>query len=1347
MLSTGLVAAAAFGYLFLLFAIAYYGDWQRARGKSIIANPYIYALSLAAYCTAWTFFGSVGKAATSGVTFLTIYLGPTIIAFSWWFGLRKLLRISKENNLTTMSDFLTLRYGKGAFLGAIATVGVLLAITPYIGLQLKSISDTFNILIYKEVTPPLAIPIYQDTAFYVALLLAMFGILFGARHLDPTERHEGLVAVVVFESLIELLAFLSLGILVTFSLFPGWGEIFARIRQSAEFQQLLLMNTGPHNSYTLFLVLTLLAMGAIHFLPRMFHMAVVENTDERHILTAIWLFPLYLLLMNLFVLPIAFGGLLMGLPPEQGDTFVLRIPLQTGHPYLALLVFLGGLSASTAMVAVASIAVTTMLLNSVLMPLAIRLKLQDRITPHLLTIKRVGILFLILLGYFSYHLVWPTVMLVDIGLIAFCGVMQLAPAMLGALYWREATRWGAIAGLLSGFCLWAYTLVLPYLVEAGWFPLSILSAGPFSLAFLKPTAFLGLTGLDKLSHAFFWSVLFNVGTFVSVSLLTVPSPVEEEQARRFVDVFERERELPLEKRYTYLPSLEQLTHFMEKLIGPRKAAEACRAFLREVAIPESEWGDREKLRLAGFIERTVAGSVGPAAARVIVEGYLSSLGSRMEDVFDLFGRISSSLEESEQHLKRRVAELSVLYEAARRLAASLYFPEILDGVLGVLVEQLGIEKCTVRLLDEDGFLHMKGLRGLPPEARGQVVKPDPESILGQCLLTSQVISVSDSATVRDRLQGLVEEEAMASLVLAPITTETLTLGVMTAASSQKGYFTREHIEFFQSLAGHLGLAVRSANMEEALRLDESRLEAVWQLSQMTKATLKEITDFALEEGVRLTKSKIGYLAFMNEDETVLTMQAWSKTAMEQCAIIDKPIVYPLETTGLWGEAVRQRRPIITNDYAAPTPYKKGYPQNHVEIRRHLNIPVFDGERIVAVAGVGNKDEEYDESDVRQLTLLMNGMWWQIKRQRAEEELAAEVERGIYFQKLLIHTCMDGIVAHDVEGTIRTFNETAAKFLGYEPEEVLGKMNIRELYAPGLAEDIHQKIHDPDYGGAGILENYETWMRPKVGPLVPIWLSARVLYENDREIGMIGHFKDLRERKRMEEELLRSERLAVLGKMAAHISHEIKNPLMLIGGFARQVAQDPSGDPLKNREKLQIIVDEVRRLEDFLAEVGSYAKFSEPQKRPGDFNALIQETCLRLEPSLRESNIELVLKLDPELPEMQFDPAHLRQVILNIAKNGIEAMEAGGTLTIATGRQAGRVFVQICDSGKGIPPEIREKIFQPFFSSKPKGSGLGLAISQKIIEAHQGEIAIESEPQKGTRVTVYLKEEPTSPGQR
>jgi len=785
MLSQNLVLIAAFGYLLLLFAIAYYGDWRRAQGRSIISNPYIYTLSLAVYCTAWTFFGSVGKAATEGVTFLTIYLGPTIMAFFWWLVLRKLVRICKENNLTTMSDFLALRFGKGAFLGALVTVGVLLAIVPYVGLQLKSVSNTFNILLYQAITSPLTTPVFQDTALYVALILAVFGILFGARHLDPTERHEGMVAAVAFVSLTKLLAFLAIGILVTFGLFRGWGDIFIRISQDPEFRQLLQLNIGAHNSYSLFMVQTLLAMGAILFLPRQFHMAVVENTHERHILTAMWLLPLYLLLINLFVMPIAFGGLALGFPQDLADTFVLRLPLESGHPYLALLAFLGGLSASTAMVAVTSITVSTMFLNSLVMPLAIRLKLEKRLPTYLLAIKRTSILMVVLLGYISYRMIGPSAMLVDMGLIAFCGVMQLVPAILGALYWREATKWGAIAGLGSGFLLWAYTLVFPYLVQAGWFPLSIVEEGPLGLAFLKPTAFLGLTGLDNLSHAFFWSLFFNVGTFVSVSLLTEPSPVEAEQARRFVEVFELEREEPREKRFTYLPSMDQFTRFMEKFVGPAKAAEASQGFLNEVTVQEIEWGDREKLLLANYVERTIAGSIGPAAARVIMEGYLSSLGSQMEGVFVLFGEISSSLEESQEKLKRRVAELSVLYEAARRLTSSLYLPDLVEGLQDLLVERLGVEKCSVRMLEDDGLLHIKSCRGLSPRPQEMAAKPEIGSLLGQCLLTPQVISISDTSIVQDRLRGLLEEETLTSYVMAPITTETMALGVLAAASSQK----------------------------------------------------------------------------------------------------------------------------------------------------------------------------------------------------------------------------------------------------------------------------------------------------------------------------------------------------------------------------------------------------------------------------------------------------------------------------------------------------------------------------------------------------------------------------------
>ncbi len=341
---------------------------------------------------------------------------------------------------------------------------------------------------------------------------------------------------------------------------------------------------------------------------------------------------------------------------------------------------------------------------------------------------------------------------------------------------------------------------------------------------------------------------------------------------------------------------------------------------------------------------------------------------------------------------------------------------------------------------------------------------------------------------------------------------------------------------------------------------------------------------------------------------------------------------------------------------------------------------------------------------------------------------------------LIQTCMDGIISNDMQGNILTFNNIAANILGYSPKEVLGKINVRELYPPGVPREIKLKIDDPALGGKGILENYETMVRHKDGTLIPVWLTARIIYEDGREAGVVGHFRDLRERKRMEAEILRSERLSALGRTAAHISHEIKNPLMLIGGFARQVLKDVSGNPEKNKEKLQIIVDEVQRLEGFLEEVGGYAKISEPQKKLGDLNALLQETYERLRPSLREQGITLRLEMAQNLPQVWFDPVHLRQVILNIAKNGIEAMPEGGNLTIVSGREEKRVFVQISDTGEGIPPGVMEKIFQPFFSTKPKGSGLGLAISQKIMEAHQGTITIESEPHRGTRVTCFLNME-------
>src|SRR5262245_24737116 len=330
MLTAPIIVLSSFAYVGLLFAIAYYGDKRADDGRSIIANPYIYALSLAVYATSWTFYGSVGRAATSGIGFLPIYLGPTLMAALWWYVMLKIIRISKANRITSIADFIGSRYGKSQTLGALVTIIAVVGIIPYIALQLKAISNTFSIVLqYPEVAMPgkqLAPLFLGDNTFYIAMLLAAFTILFGTRHLDATERHEGLVAAIAFESVVKLLAFVAVGLFVTFWMYDGFEDIFSRARDSTQLTALITLG-GEGGNYAAWASLTFLSMAAIMFLPRQFQVTVVENVDERHLNKAIWLFPLYLLAINIFVLPIAFGGLLhFPTGTVDADTFVLTLP-------------------------------------------------------------------------------------------------------------------------------------------------------------------------------------------------------------------------------------------------------------------------------------------------------------------------------------------------------------------------------------------------------------------------------------------------------------------------------------------------------------------------------------------------------------------------------------------------------------------------------------------------------------------------------------------------------------------------------------------------------------------------------------------------------------------------------------------------------------------------------------------------------------------------------------------------------------------------------------------------------------------------------------------------------------
>jgi len=348
MLDGWFILLVAFAYLCLLFGIAYYGDKRADEKRSLANNPYIYALSIAVYCTSWTFYGSVGRAASNGVDFLPIYLGPTLAFALWWFVLIKIIRITKINRITSIADFLSSRYGKSTVLSGLVTVIAVVGILPYISLQLKAVSTSFNVILqYPAIVMPSAlgkVPVFQDTTLLVALVLGIFAILFGTRHIDASEHHEGMVVAIAFESVVKLFAFLAIGIFVTFGLFNGFGDLFAKAAAVPAVERLFQVGTG--GDYVRWVTLIVLSMAAILCLPRQFQVTVVENLDESHLKKAIWLFPLYLLVINIFVLPIALAGLLQF--PDgsvDADTFVLTIPMAHGQEALALFAFIGGLSA------------------------------------------------------------------------------------------------------------------------------------------------------------------------------------------------------------------------------------------------------------------------------------------------------------------------------------------------------------------------------------------------------------------------------------------------------------------------------------------------------------------------------------------------------------------------------------------------------------------------------------------------------------------------------------------------------------------------------------------------------------------------------------------------------------------------------------------------------------------------------------------------------------------------------------------------------------------------------------------------------------------------------------------
>lgn len=708
MIAPGTVALVALAYLGLLFGVAAWAGRRGARGESLLRHPSVYALALAVYCTGWTFFGSVGRASTSGVGFLPIYLGPTLTALLWGAVVRKLIRVSRYHRVTSLADLAAARYGKSALVGGVVAVGATLAVVPYIALQLKAVAAGVGALTGTG-APAAALPVAADAAFWIAVGLAVFTVAFGARHLDAAERHDGLVTAVAFEAVVKLVAFLVLGAVVTFGLYGGVGDLFGEAAARPELAALLAFPEGE-GVYLEWAVITGLSALAIVLLPRQFHVAVVENTDERHLERAAWLFPLYLLAINLFVLPIALAGRLRLPAGADADLFVLTLPLTEGMPLLALVVFVGGLSAATSMVIVAATALATMLSNNLAVPLLLRGGALDEAEASpgrlVLGLRRALVVAVVLAGYAYYRLIGAWYPLVSIGLISFAGVAQFAPAVLGGLYWTRGNRAGALAGLVGGLLVWAYVLPLPTLVEAGVLAPTLVTEGPWGVGVLRPHALLGLGALSPLPHAVFWSLLVNVGLYVGVSLWTRADPVEQAQALAFVHIDRYVGSGAGRSAWRGTAAVADLQALLARFLGRRRAERAVGAYV-EAHPPAAGADGQADAAFVHHVETLLAGALGSASARVVVARAVTEEPVPLGEVLDVLDEAQQAraygraLEQKSQELAHQRRQLEATTRELRTANERLRdLDRLRDEFVSTVSHELRTPLTSIRAMAE-----------------------------------------------------------------------------------------------------------------------------------------------------------------------------------------------------------------------------------------------------------------------------------------------------------------------------------------------------------------------------------------------------------------------------------------------------------------------------------------------------------------------------------------------------------------------------------------------------------------------------------------------------------------------
>ncbi|MGZ5912106.1 MAG: ATP-binding protein [Reyranella sp.] len=601
MLAEPTVLALSLAYLGLLFAVAYFGDRHARAWSASSVAPAVYGLSLAIYCTSWTFYGAVGRASTAGFDFVLIYTGPLLLIVLGYPMLRKMVRLAKQHNVTSIADFLASRYGKSRAVGVTATLFATVGVLPYVALQLQAVSSTFKTI--AQPAPWLDGSrgvVHTDTSLIVAALMALFTILFGVRNVQASEQHRGMMLAIAFESVVKLLALLTVGPFVLFVLFDGPGDLLAHLARAPEVAERVTREGSPLT----WVVTTLLSAMAFLCLPRQFHVAVVEHGHPASLRTARWLFPTYLVLINLFVLPIAAGGLLLLGPQVSPDLYVLQLPLANGESWLSAFVFIGGLSAATSMVIVACMALSGMIGNELVMPYLLRRQARwgagapRDMGPLVVFVRRAAVVMILMAGYAYERIISGYLPLASIGLISFCAVANFAPGVVLGLYWKRAHRYGVVTGLAGGFLVWLYALLLPTLRQSA----DAAQEAPLGSYLPAP-----LAELDPVGQGFVAGILVNAFLLVGISLLVRARGSDAEQADAFV--LGAEPEQPQRQAPADAARIDELRELLARFVGAERALRALpgQGLSIEVALNRTE--------------RVLSGTLGAASARIIVAAY------------------------------------------------------------------------------------------------------------------------------------------------------------------------------------------------------------------------------------------------------------------------------------------------------------------------------------------------------------------------------------------------------------------------------------------------------------------------------------------------------------------------------------------------------------------------------------------------------------------------------------------------------------------------------------------------------------------------------------------------------